>query len=207
MQIVGVLVAALAIGPVLNLLHSAYGIGAPGSPLQVPQAQLMGTVAKGVFAGGLPWDIIGIGAAIAAGVISIDVWLQRIGSTTRVPVMAFAGGVYLPFDLNVPIFLGGIVAWLVSRTLDRAGASPERRGVVERNGFLVAAGFITGESLMGIAIAVPIAAAQDAYAMAPFGARLEGLKLPGLALVAIVFALLYRWSLRTAPPPKPDPRD
>jgi hypothetical protein len=78
---------------------------------------------------------------------------------------------------------------------------------VERNGFLVAAGFITGESLMGIAIAVPIAAAQDAYAMAPFGARLEGLKLPGLALVAIVFALLYRWSLRTAPPPKPDPRD
>ncbi|HWU87972.1 MAG TPA: oligopeptide transporter, OPT family [Kofleriaceae bacterium] len=199
MQIIGVLVAALAIAPVLNLLHEAYKIGGEGSPLQVPQATLMGTVSKGVFAGGLPWDIIGVGAAIAAIVISIDVILQKRGSKIRVPVMAFAVGVYLPFELNVPIFLGGIVAWLISRSLDRVNASPERRSEVERNGFLVAAGFITGESLMGIAIAVPVAIQESEYALAPFGKDFETLKLPGLILVGIVFALLYRWSLRTAP--------
>jgi putative OPT family oligopeptide transporter len=197
MQILGVIVAALVIAPVLNLLHEAYVIGGPKSPLQVPQAALMGTVSKGVFAGGLPWDIIGIGAAIAAVVIAIDVVLQKRGSSIRVPVMAFAVGVYLPFDLNMPIFLGGIVAWLVGRSLDRINASPERRSEVERNGFLVAAGFITGESLMGIAIAIPFAIKKSAYALAPFGKDLEELKLPGLILVGIVFALLYRWSLST----------
>jgi putative OPT family oligopeptide transporter len=199
MQIVGVIVAALVIAPVLNLLHDAYVIGGPKSPLQVPQAALMGTVSKGVFAGGLPWDIIGVGAGIAAVVIAIDVTLQKRGSSIRVPVMAFAVGVYLPFDLNVPIFLGGIVAWLVGRSLDRTKASPEQRGAVERNGFLVAAGFITGESLMGIAIAVPVALQESAYALAPFGEDLEHLKLPGLLLVGMVFTLLYRWSLRTVP--------
>jgi putative OPT family oligopeptide transporter len=197
MQIVGVIVAALVIAPVLNLLHDAYVIGGEKSPLQVPQAALMGTVSRGVFAGGLPWDVIGVGAAIAAVVIAIDVTLQKRGSNIRVPVMAFAVGVYLPFDLNVPIFLGGIVAWLVGRSLDRTQASPARRGAVERNGFLVAAGFITGESLMGIGIAVPVALKESPYALAPFGADLEHLRLPGLVLVAIVFALLYRWSLRT----------
>ncbi|HEY5934549.1 MAG TPA: OPT/YSL family transporter, partial [Kofleriaceae bacterium] len=169
------------------------------SPLQVPQANLMGTVSKGVFAGGLPWAIIGVGAGIAAVVIVIDAILQKRGSKTRIPVMAFAVGVYLPFDLNVPIFLGGIVAWLVTRSLDRANATPERRSEVERNGFLVAAGFITGESLMGIAIAVPVALQESAYAIAPFGKDFEHLKFPGLIIVGIVFYLLYRWALRTTP--------
>jgi putative OPT family oligopeptide transporter len=196
MQIVGVVVAALVIAPVLNLLHEAYVIGGPDSPLQVPQAALMGAVSKGVFAGGLPWDIIGVGATIAAVVIAIDVTLQRRGAKIRVPVMAFAVGVYLPFDLNVPIFLGGIVAWLVGRALDRADAPPARRGEVERNGFLVAAGFITGESLMGIAIAIPFAVQKSTYAMAPFGKDLEDLKIPGLLVVAAVFGLLYKWSLQ-----------
>ncbi|HWO23505.1 MAG TPA: oligopeptide transporter, OPT family [Kofleriaceae bacterium] len=211
MQIIGVVVAALVISPVLNLLHDAYTIGGKDSPLQVPQAALMGTVAKGVFAGGLPWDIIGIGAAIAVVVITIDTTLARRSSKTRIPVMAFAVGVYLPFDLNVPIFLGGIVAYLVGRSLDRADASPERRGEVERNGFLVAAGFITGESLMGIAIAVPVALKESAYALAPFGAEHEDLMPPGLILVAIVFALLFKWSLQrsrrlpgTGAPHKPE---
>src|SRR6187549_2079482 len=117
MQILGVVVAAFAMAPVLNLLHRAYTIGSKGLP--APQANLMGTVAKGVFAGGLPWAIIGIGAGIAVVVIVIDSILQARGSKIRVPVMAFAVGVYLPFELNVPIFLGGVVAYLVTRALDK----------------------------------------------------------------------------------------
>jgi uncharacterized oligopeptide transporter (OPT) family protein len=164
----------------------------------------MGTVAKGVFAGGLPWMIIGIGAGIAVVVIIIDSILGARGSKFRIPVMAFAVGVYLPFDLNVPIFLGGVVALLVTRALDRVKANHERRGEVERNGLLVAAGFITGEALMGILLAVPVAAAHNAEVLALFDGEYATFKLPALLFVGVVLVLLYVLALRREParPPK-----
>ena len=128
----------------------------------------MATVSKGVFAGGLPWTFIGIGAAIAAAVIALDVMLEKRQAKFRIPVMAFAVGVYLPFDLSTPILFGGIIALLVNRRLDKTGASPEKRALVERMGLLAAAGLITGEALMGIGLAVPIAAAHDSNAVALF---------------------------------------
>lgn len=197
MQIVGVVVAALVMAPLLNVLDQAYHIGSKGLP--APQANLMGSVAKGVFLGGLPWNIIGIGAAIAAVVIAIDATLVRIGSKIRVPVMAFAVGVYLPFELNVPIFFGGVIAWMVNRALDKTGASPERRGDVERMGLLAAAGFITGEALMGIGLAVPIGVLHDKKALALFGGQYGGFMLPALVIVVGVLAMQYFLSLR---PPK-----
>src|SRR3569833_719739 len=86
----------------------------------------MGTVAKGVFLGGLPRSIIGFGAAVAVGVIILDSILEARGSKTRVPVMAFAVGVYLPFHLNVPIIIGGVIAYIVARTLDHTKTTPKR---------------------------------------------------------------------------------
>jgi uncharacterized oligopeptide transporter (OPT) family protein len=168
----------------------------------------MGTVAQGVFAGNLPWTVIGIGAAIAVAVIIIDVILEHRRATVRVPVMAFAVGVYLPFDLNLSIFLGGIIAHLVSRTLDRTKASPERRSVVERMGLLAAAGFITGEALMGIGMAVPVALKHDENALALFLVRdghghliprFGDLQIPALLFVATVMFMLYRFALREEP--------
>ena len=197
MQIVGVVVAALAMAPVLNLLNDAYHIGSP--KLAAPQANLMGTVAFGVFDGGLPWALIGIGAGIAAVVIALDAMLEARGSKIRIPVMAFAVGVYLPFDLNVPIFLGGIVAWLVNRQLDKTGATHERRSEVERMGLLAAAGFITGEALLGIGLAVPVAIKQDENAVALFGGKYGDLRTPSIVFVAIALFLLYKLALRPAP--------
>ncbi len=191
MQILGVVVAAFAMAPVLNLLNDAYHIGSKALP--APQANLMGTVAFGVFEGGLPKTIIGIGAAIAAVVIVIDSLLQRSGSKIRMPVMAFAVGVYLPFDLNVSIFLGGVISWLVSRALDRAEASPERRSEVERSGLLAAAGFITGEALLGVALAIPVVL-QKPLTIA--GGKFEDFAPPALAFVVLVMFLLYKLALR-----------
>ncbi len=227
MQILGVVVAALVMAPVLNLLHSAYGIG---DKLEAPQANLMKSVAQGVFLGGLPWTIIGIGAGIAACVIAIDMALEKRGSKFRIPVMAFAVGVYLPFDLNVPIFLGGVVALLVSRHLNRTKASEERRNEVERMGLLASAGFITGEALLGIGLAVPVAIREDANALAMFlenNATCPALNTihlptttgsigfdvstppchpaygewwpPALAIVLIALYLLYKLALRPEP--------
>ncbi len=194
MQMVGVIVAAFVVAPTLNVLHESYVIGSKA--LSAPQANLMATVSKGVFLGGLPWTFIGLGAALAAVVIAIDVTLERRGSKFRMPVMAFAVGVYLPFDLNVPIFLGGVIALLVNRFLNKENASPERRGQVERSGFLVAAGFITGESLMGIGIAIPVAATEDKSFWVMASGAYEHLKFPGLVIVALVMFMLYKVSLR-----------
>jgi uncharacterized oligopeptide transporter (OPT) family protein len=185
--------------PILNLLNDAYGIG---DKLPAPQAGLMSTVSKGVFAGGLPWTIIGIGAVIAVVVIAIDVWLQSKNSKTRIPVMAFAVGVYLPFDLNVPIMLGGIVALLVQKFLDKTKADEERRGEVERMGLLAAAGFITGEALMGIGLAVPVAATldEDVLKITPHSwVESPWFKLPSLILVVVSLSLLYKLALKREP--------
>jgi putative OPT family oligopeptide transporter len=191
MQILGVVVAAFVMSPILNLLNDAYHIGSKALP--APQANLMGTVAFGVFEGGLPKTIIGIGAAIAVVVIAIDSMLARRGSKIRTPVMAFAVGVYLPFDLNATIFLGGVIAWLVNRAVDRAAMSTERRSEVERNGLLAAAGFITGEALLGVGLAVPIVL-KIPLTLAE--GRYEEFAPPALAFVALVMILLYKLALR-----------
>ena len=191
MQILGVVVAAFVMAPMLNLLNDAYHIGSDKLP--APQANLMGTVAFGVFEGGLPKAIIAIGAAIAVVVIVIDSLLQRSGSKFSTPVMAFAVGVYLPFDLNVSIFLGGVISWLVTRALDRAEASPERRSEVERSGLLAAAGFITGEALLGVALAVPIVFNVP---LTVAGGKFEHFAPPALAFVVVVMILLYKLALR-----------
>jgi putative OPT family oligopeptide transporter len=189
MQIVGVVVAALCMAPILNFLNNAYVIGSDKLP--APQANLMGSVAKGVFEGGLPWNIVAIGAGIAAAVIALDVFLEKSGAKIRTPVMAFAVGVYLPFDLTAPIFLGGVVAHLVNRWLDKQRASEERRGVAERHGLLFAAGLITGEALMGIVLAIPIGASQDENVIALFGGQFHGLRWPAIAMALAVLALSY----------------
>ena len=70
-------------------------------------------------------------------------------------MLAVAVGIYLPLELSVPIFIGGLIAYLVERRLGVHGETPEAERA-KRNGVLFAAGLITGEALMGIVIAIPI---------------------------------------------------
>ena len=146
MQIVGTLAAAVVLGLVLDILHTAYTIGS--STLSAPQATLMKSVADGVFTGNLPWNFVYIGGVIAVLLILIDIRQERIGSDFRVPVLAVAVGIYLPITLTVPIFLGGMINHLGKK----AGGSKAS----EKRGLLMASGLITGEALMGILVAVPI---------------------------------------------------
>src|SRR5690606_11566867 len=120
MLAIGAVSCAFVMAPVLNLLAKAYGIGVPSdshpNPLPAPQATLLASVAKGLFGGELPWDLIWIGTAIGAAIIAVDETLQRQGARFRMPVLAAAVGIYLPLDLSVPIFLGGLLSHLVERT-------------------------------------------------------------------------------------------
>ncbi len=124
MLAIGAISSALVMAPVLNLLAQAYGIGVPTeshpNPLLAPQANLMASVARGMFGGDLPWNTIGIGAAIGAAIIALDSWLKARGSSFRVPVLACAIGIYLPIELMVPIFLGGLLAHSSSVALTSA---------------------------------------------------------------------------------------
>lgn len=146
MQVVGTVSAAVVLGLVLDILHTAYTIGSP--TLSAPQATLMKSVADGVFTGDLPWTFVYIGAVIAVLIILIDIRQEKAGSDFRVPVLAVAVGIYLPITLTVPIFIGGMINHLGKK----AGGS----SASEKRGLLMASGLITGEALMGILVAVPI---------------------------------------------------
>jgi putative OPT family oligopeptide transporter len=164
MLMVGVVAAALALPVILNLLNTAYGIGAQSgreSALQAPQASLMASVAWGVFKGGLPWTMVYIGMAIGIIIIIIDQIQAARKSEYRVPVLAVAVGIYLPFDLGSAVLVGGLVAWAVTRYQKKnpSKADPDVATATARSettGLLFASGLITGEALIGILLAVPI---------------------------------------------------
>ncbi len=202
---IGAASSALVMAPVLNLLAQAYGIGVPSeshpNPLLAPQATLMASVSKGLFGGELPWDMIAVGAVIGVAIIVLDEVLKARGSSFRTPVLAVAVGIYLPLELMTPIFLGGLLAWIAERRLRRQGldaAEIERRN---RKGLLFAAGMITGEALMGIAIAVPIVTSGSADVLAlpslwQFGEWL------GLVVLAVLASLLFKTAMSADPSTK-----
>jgi putative OPT family oligopeptide transporter len=198
MLAIGGVSSALIMAPVLSLLAQAYGIGVPTeahpNPLLAPQANLMASVALGIFGGELPWGMIGIGILLGAAIIVLDEVLKGRGSEFRTPVLACAVGIYLPIELSVPIFAGGLVAYLVERRLKPGGGEGERERVHQK-GTLFAAGLITGEALMGIFMAIPIVALGQPDVLAlPGGYHLGGWL--GLVMLAGVAVLLYRLAVR-----------
>jgi putative OPT family oligopeptide transporter len=207
MLIIGTLVSAVVMAPVLNLLLAAYGIGpqtaAHPDSLTAPQATLMASVAQGVFRGGLPWPMVFTGMGVGIAIILFDVWLERRKAVFRAPVLAVAVGIYLPFELSVPILVGGLVAWLASRARRRSGARAGAAAAnradaphalpdegAEHRGMLVASGLITGEALVGIAMAIPIVIAQRADVLAFWGVHAAAW--PGVLILAAIVYGLYR---------------
>ncbi|HWX25879.1 MAG TPA: oligopeptide transporter, OPT family [Steroidobacteraceae bacterium] len=159
MLCVGVVASAAVMAPVMNVLLFAYGIGEPAhagvKALPAPQANLVRSVAEGMFGGTLPVGMIAIGAAIGALIIVFDLYLKRRGSRWSAPVLAVAVGIYLPLDVSTPILAGGIVAEMVTRWQAKQNVGGDHE-LLKQNGMLFAAGLITGEALVGIFIAMCI---------------------------------------------------
>jgi putative OPT family oligopeptide transporter len=197
-------VAAFVMAPVLNLLEKAYGIGVPTAahpnPLLAPQATLMASVSKGMFGGALPWGMIWTGVGIGAAIIALDEILKARGARFRAPVLAASFGIYLPLEFTVPIFLGGLIAYLVERR-GAVGRDPEALERLHRRGVLFAAGLITGEALMGIVIAIPIVASGSADVLALPEKMQPGRwgEALGLAMLAVIAWLLYRAAITQRP--------
>ncbi|MDE0556855.1 MAG: oligopeptide transporter, OPT family [Candidatus Poseidoniaceae archaeon] len=167
-EIIGVVTGAIVIGPTLKLLHEAFRISStacaldplPGDPecknaLFAPQAELIGAIVEGAFGSGLNLQMVLLGAVIAVVLIRLSM-----------PVMSVAIGIYLPLGLSVPIMLGGVISYIALRsahlridgTLDREPSSEAVTAAkeVESRGVLIGAGFIAGESIMGVFVAILI---------------------------------------------------
>ena len=178
MQLVGVVSAALTLGIVLTLLHEAYGIGS--SDLPAPQAVLMTNVANGVFAGNLEWGMIYAGAILGIIIILIDQYQAYRKADFRVPILAVAIGIYLPIELTLPIFIGGMLNHLASKTASEEG---------KNNGLLIASGLITGEALMAIFIAVPLFFDKNYWPELSLPSPFNDLV--GIAIIAIILHRLF----------------
>ena len=216
MLAIGTLTGAAVIAPVLTLLQHAYGFAGqanPGPrPLPAPQANVMASVAKGVFQGGLPWTFIIIGMIGAAGLIILDRVLENRRSTFRTPVLAVAIGFYLPFAQSVTIFLGGAIATLVKRALVRQQADKELLEASEQKSVLFASGLITGEALMGIIVAIPVVLMKNRDLDLPLTSLWqqkaeswlpsfrEGIAAYGAWVGLAVLLLIALWAYRTSRP-------
>jgi uncharacterized oligopeptide transporter (OPT) family protein len=130
---------------VILLLNQAYGfVPSPEHPAEkvfaAPQANAMAAVIKTLMSQEeVPWLLYGIGVLTALS-------MQMIG----VPSLAFALGMYIPLELNVPLVVGGLIAWWVKKSASTQEALAQARAT---RGTLVASGFIAGGALLGVVAA------------------------------------------------------
>ena len=137
-KFLGTIISAATVAGVMIVLDKTYGFNS--GKLAAPQANAMAAVIKPLMSGqGAPWVLYGIGAVIAL-----------ILDRCKVPALAFALGMFIPLELNIPLLVGGAVNWYVT-TRSKNEAVNKARG---DKGTLLASGFIAGGALMGVVSAL-----------------------------------------------------
>jgi putative OPT family oligopeptide transporter len=173
-KFIGTLVSALTVGGVIMVLSRVYGYDADNGGLVAPQANAMAAIVQPLMSGqGTPWILYIVGAVLA-------LILDMIG----IPALAFSLGMFIPLALNIPLLIGGAIAWFVgSRSKDE-----EVNKARKNKGTLLASGLLAGAAIMGVVSAILKFAGVDiattqAYANSPW---------PGiLAIVAYVALCVY----------------
>lgn len=202
--LIGCLVGAAVISPVLDLLYNAYGFAGalprpgmdPDRALSAPQASLMLAIARGIFLRDLNWTMIWVGMGVGVALILLDQLLKRHCRVARMPVLAVGIGIYLPPSVSAPIVVGAVLAWVLDRLLRRRAQArglpvAEYAAPARRRGVLLASGLIVGESLVGVLMAAVIGATQQdaplALAGPGFARTAQWLGLAAFALVVAGF--------------------
>ena len=147
-KFVGTIVAAATVCGVMLVLNKTFGFTGDNA-LVAPQANAMAAVIQPMMnGGGAPWLLYGIGAVIAI-----------VLTAFKIPALAFALGMFIPIDLNLPLLVGGAISWYVSTRSKDAKVNAARQD----KGTLVASGFIAGGALMGVVSAILKFANVDLY--------------------------------------------
>ncbi|MDE2225871.1 MAG: oligopeptide transporter, OPT family [Xanthomonadaceae bacterium] len=198
--VIGVLAGAVVIPPVMDLLQHTYGfLGAPGADpskaLPAPQAGLISALAKGVITGAVPWDMIGLGAAIGVAIIILDELLGLAKKGPRLPPLAVGLGIYLPTSTTLMVVMGALVgAWF-----DRHAGRGTRAEATRQLGVLLASGLIVGESLLAVIFAGIVGFSGKQNPIALVGGSFAT---PSIIIGGVVFAVtvivLYRWIIKMA---------
>ena len=137
-KFLGTLVSAATVGGVMMLLNETYGFAS--GQLAAPQANAMAAVIDPLMNGiGAPWLLYAIGAVIA---IVLTIF--------KMPALAFALGMFIPMELNIPLLVGGAINWYVTTRSKNEDVNKERG----EKGNLIASGFIAGGALMGVVSAL-----------------------------------------------------
>lgn len=204
--IIGCVVGAVVIPPVLELLYNAYGFAGAlpregmdaSQALAAPQATLMTQIANGIFKSNLDWNMLGLGVAVGVAAIVADVLLRKRG-TGALPPLAVGLGIYLPPTIGMTLVLGALLGWLIQRAIRRYG---ERNGkdwvaAAQERGLLLASGLIVGESLMGLALAAVIGFSGSDAPLALVGHGFVPAMWLGLVAFAALFAFFYKRVLRS----------
>lgn len=168
----GVAVAAATVCGVMLVLNKTFGFTGDNA-LVAPQANAMAAVIQPLMnGGGAPWILYGIGALIAIAL-----------TMCKIPALAFALGMFIPIDLNLPLLVGGAISWFVStRSKDeKINAARQEKGT------LIASGFIAGGALMGVVSAILKFANVDMYMTGWHAAYGEAIAiLPYIAIIAFI---------------------
>jgi putative OPT family oligopeptide transporter len=205
MLVVGVIISAVCIPPVLNLLFYAYGIGGvfpragmdPSQMLAAPQAGLMAAVVNGIFTGDMNWLMLMIGGIIAVITLIADKLLEPRG--IRIPVLAIGLGIYLPIITTTPLIIGGLLSYVVNRKLDKQAVNMEEDEKKEflkkrrQRALLLACGLVAGAAVMGVLLAIPFAIQGSSDGLRIIPDHFE--KLTELLGMAVTFILCY-WIYR-----------
>ena len=173
-KFLGVAVSAVTVCGVMLILNKTYGFTGDNA-LTAPQANAMAAVIEPMMnGGGAPWLLYGIGAAIAI-----------ILTFCKVPALPFALGMFIPIDLNLPLLVGGAIAWFVSTRSKDAAVNNAR----QEKGTLIASGFIAGGALMGVVSAILKFAGVDWFLTGWHDAYGEAVAL--LPFIAICAYMIY----------------
>ena len=141
-ELIGVITSAGVVCLVVMMLNRTVEGGLGGAELPAPQAVLMKLVIDGVLDQNLPWAMILIGVAIAG-----------VAALFKVPVLAFAVGVYLPLSTMAAVFLGGLMRWWLTRSVEPEVAEQRRE-----QGVLFGSGLVGGGGLTGVLLAIWVGA-------------------------------------------------
>ena len=173
-EIIGVVVAAMVLIWPMIAMDRVYEIGS--AELPAPQAGLMALMARGIVGGEMAWPLVVTGMFLAIGLILIN----------SPSPMLIAVGMYLPFSSTSAIFVGGLMAWMLSRTLTARGANDAAVTRATNTGVLLSSGFIAGEALMAVVLAFVVlgGSALDIEQVLPSFMQ-------STLLGAFVFVLLY----------------
>jgi putative OPT family oligopeptide transporter len=171
-KFLGTLVAAATVGGVMMVLNDTYGFTGPDA-LVAPQANAMAAVIEPLMSGGnAPWFLYGIGAVLAV-----------VLNAFKVPALAFALGMFIPLELNLPLLVGGGIAWYVG---SRSKDEKVNKARTEK-GTLLASGFIAGGALMGVVSAIMRFCGVNLLA----GEWMESAGAQYVAIVAYVLIIAY----------------